>query len=85
MKRKTFVAELASMGSDGELISSGVAYARNSAIRASEGLVRTYARETGEGFEGLTPSTVGGIYFRDWYGLKSGIGLSVVVKEMVPA
>jgi hypothetical protein len=36
----------------------------------------------GEGFEGLTPSTLGGVYFRDWYGLKSGTALAVVVKEL---
>ena len=74
MKRKTYVAQLRRLET-GALLGETVAYAWNSAVRASEALVRDHARKAGAMFEGdavriITPPIVktDRMYERVWSG-----------------
>lgn len=85
--RRTFRAELIR---DGETITTALAYAWNSAVRRSEGLVRAHARTNGEPYAGDTPQVTGGKpaapgaeYVREWSGMRTGERVSVRVAELV--
>ena len=65
MKRRHFVAELMR---GGRTLAMADAYAMNSAIRASEALVREHARAVGAMFEGEAPERYGDTYTRRWTG-----------------
>ena len=74
MKRKTYVAQLRRLET-GALLGESVTYAWNSAVRASEALVREHARAAGCRFEGdavriITPPIVktDRMYERVWAG-----------------
>jgi predicted GH43/DUF377 family glycosyl hydrolase len=58
------------------------AFAFNSAIRASEGLMRTYARTVGQMFQGGQTSREGNVYTRQWL---SSDGLVSAVATVSPA
>jgi hypothetical protein len=51
---------------DGLLTDETTAYAMNSAIRASEALVRDLARREGVLYHGARPARVGDVYIRVW-------------------
>lgn len=59
-----------------------VAFAKNSAIRASETLVREIARSEGQMYSGDQPTTdANGAYCRTWHGDKDG---AVLVARVAP-
>jgi hypothetical protein len=57
--RRTFVAEL-NAGNGGRTIAMAEKFSWNSAVRASEGLVRDHARQLGTTFTGDLPTVYGG-------------------------
>ena len=83
MKRKTFVAELRE---GGKTLAMAQKSAWNSAVRASEALVRELALATGEAYEGDKPSVWGsvptGVYRRTWRGVATGRVLTIEMQEV---
>ena len=83
MKRKTFVAELRE---GGKTLAMAEKSAWNSAVRASEALVRDLAHDTGEAFVGGDPAVWGkpptGVYRRTWRGESTGRALTVEMQEV---
>lgn len=82
--RRVFVAELLD---GGKTLASVERYARNSAIRAGEELIRNHARVTGEPFVGGAPERFqaagkGDLYRRQWTGERTGASLRVEVCEV---
>lgn len=82
--RQTYAVELRH---DDQVIATDAKYAFNSAIRASEALVREHARAAGEMFEGSRPETTGDRYDRtdyrrEWIGCRSGEQLSAHVTRI---
>lgn len=63
MKRQTYKATLTV---DGTHIGDSTAYAFNSTVRASEALLRDYARSIGCTFQGERPNRSGDVYTRNW-------------------
>lgn len=57
----------ATLTENGIQIDHGIAYAHNSAVRKSEALVRTYARDHGVIMTGDKSSIDGAVYTRRWY------------------
>lgn len=83
MKRRHFVADL----KDGDrTIDTAETFAWNSAIKASEALVRKQAEQTGEAFIGSDPQVWGkpptGVYRRAWRGGVTGKTLTVEMQEV---
>lgn len=82
-KRRYFIAELIE---DGNTIATAEANAWNSAVRASEGLVRDYARGRGIVMDGGKPEVYGPVaqpgstYRRSWAG--NGARVRVEVAEV---
>lgn len=68
MKRKTYTATVVTAG--GAMVAEATTYAWNSAVRASESLVRELARSRGTMYSGSLPTVEGrhgdGIYRRMW-------------------
>lgn len=64
MRRTQYMAALTENGTQ---IAHADAYAHNSAVRKSEALVRTYARNRGITLAGDRPTREGTLYIRRWY------------------
>lgn len=85
MKRRTFEATV--KGPAGDVIATATAYAWNSAIRASEALVRELARERSAAYMGNMPNVIGlelseRVYSRMWAG-EDGRTVWAYVRELV--
>lgn len=81
-KRRTFSATV--VDAAGETVATATAYAWNSAVRASESLVRELARERGAMYAGSLPVVEGrpgdGTYRRMWAG-EDGLTVWAVVSS----
>lgn len=74
MTRRAFQADLII---DGEVLTSDTGFAFNSTIRKSEALVRAFARDKGEMFEGNLPTRIGDHYCRRWTSKTWEVGTAV--------
>ena len=82
MKRRHFLAEIVDAG--GSRLDSLETYAMNSAIRASESLVRGIARGEGQTYSGEQPRRAGQVYTRQWVGDRTGRQVRAIVSELLP-